>query len=128
MLLLPTAVLLDAARGPVRGLAVVQGVLAVSFALLGAFAVSFAVVAVARRMASRPLLPNEIGLGPLRRAALCRMCPLWAAAGLWRFVGEPLEAVSSAAWGAFGIALVIYGAAVVGSAVRLVLDFGKVPS
>ena len=96
--------------------------------MLASAAISFAAVAVVRRLARRPLFRMRTGLGPGRRAALCWMCATWALAALWRFFGDPLQAVSAAAWAAFGVALVVYGAAVVGSVLGKALDLRKVPS
>lgn len=128
VLLVPAVVLLDASRGPVRGFGAAQGLFAVVVTVLASAAISFAAVAVVRRLARRPLFPLQLGLGPVRRAALCWMCATWALAALWRFVGDPLEAVAAAAWAAFGVALVVYGAAAFGSVVGKALDLGKVPS
>lgn len=128
VLLAPAVVLLDASRGPVRGFAAAQGLFVLVVTVLASAAVSFAAVAVVRRLARRPLLSFGAGLGPVRRAALCWMCAMWALAALWRFVGDPLEAVSAAAWAAFGVALLVYGVAVFCSVMLNALDLRKVSS
>lgn len=128
VLLAPAVVLLDASRGPVRGFAAAQGLFALVVTVLASAAISFAAVAGVRRLARRPLFRMRTGLGPLRRAALCWICAMWALAALWRFFGDPLQAVSAAAWAAFGVALVIYTAAVCGSILSKALDLRKVSS
>lgn len=128
VLLAPAVILLDASRGPVRGFAAAQGLFVLVVSVLASAAISFAAVAGVRRLARRPRFRMRAGLGPVRRAALCWMCVMWALAALWRFSGAPFQAVSAAAWTAFGVALVVYTAAVCGSFLGRALDLRKVPS
>ena len=125
VLLAPAVVLLDASRGPVRGFAAAQGMFALVVTVLASAAISFAAVAVVWRLARRPLFRMRTGPGPVRRAALCWMCATWALAALWRFFGDPLQAVSAAAWAAFGVALVVYIAAAFGSVLGRALTLGR---
>lgn len=126
--LVPVTLVLDGARGPAPGLAVVEGLLALPSMLLGALALSFALVAAVRHLRTWPLRPHSRGFGAVRRAALCWMCALWAAAALWRFLDDPLARLASAAWLGFGIALLVYGVGVIGSVVGRILDLRKVSS
>jgi hypothetical protein len=133
VVLVPTTLLADAARGPVSDLGPFVALLASVVVVLSSAAVVFAVVAPARRLVrGEPLLSGPTIRGA-RRAALSAMCVLWAGAALWRFVPESRgwsAHISGFSWAGFGLALLVYlGCALVSGlrAVRLV-DNRKVSS
>jgi hypothetical protein len=121
VVLVPTTLLADAARGPVSGLGPFLGLLASVVALLSAAAVVLAVVALGRRLVGGAVVPRVPTLAAVRRAALSAMCVLWAGAALWRFVPESRgwsADISGISWGAFGISLLVYIGCVLVSGVR----------
>jgi hypothetical protein len=111
LVLVPTTMLADAARGPVSQLGPLLGLLASVVVLLSSASVVLAVVGVARRLVGGTVLSRVPTLVTVRRAALSAMCVLWAGAALWRFVPESRgwsAHISSVSWAAFGIALLVY--------------------
>ncbi len=128
VLLVPTSTMLDAAQGGATWLAPASVVLVPLLSILGCCALGFAAVAAGRFLLRRSARPGARGRGWLRRAAVCWMSPSWAAAGLWRFDAEPLEAVAALAWAGFGVAFLVYAVAIVGPLCARFLDLGKLPS
>jgi hypothetical protein len=133
VVLVPTTMLADAARGPVSELGPLAGLLASMVALLSSAAVVFAVVGLARRLVRGDVVPGSPTLATARRAALSAMCVLWAGAALWRFVPESRgwsAHVSGVSWAGFGLVLLVYVGCVLGSGVRALrsVDNRKIPS
>jgi hypothetical protein len=88
-------------------------------ALLAAAVVTMAFTGLVRRLADRrPLLGSGRPiLARVRRLAGVAACVAWALAALWRFVPGWGSRVSAAAWGAFGVCVVVW--AVLACAARL---------
>ena len=132
LLLVPTTLLADAARGPVSVLGPFLDVFASLVVLLSASAVGVAAVALVRRLLAGTLLFGRLTFADVRRAAVSAMCVLWAGAALWRFVPASegwAAGVSSISWIGFGLALLVYLGCVAISGLRgLVLDNRKVSS
>jgi hypothetical protein len=133
LLLVPTTMLADAARGPVASLGRFLDLFASAVVLLSATAVVLAAVALVRRLLRRNLQPSRLTFPDVRRAALSVMCVLWAVAALWRFVPASegwVAQVSSVAWGGFGLALAVYivCALISGLWSRRTIDNRKIPS
>jgi len=133
VLLVPTTLLADAARGPVSDLGPFLGLLASTVVLLSAAAVVLAAVALVRRLLRGDLLLARLTVPDVRRGALSAMCVLWAGAALWRFVpaSEGWAAqVSGISWIGFGLALVVYlgCAAISGLSAGRTVDNRKVSS
>ena len=133
VVLVPTTMLADAARGPVSQLGTLLGLLAAVVVLLSSVALALPVVALARRLVGGTVGLRGFTLATARRAALSAMCVLWAGAALWRFVPESRgwsAHISAVSWGAFGISLLVYLGCVLVSGLRglRTLDNRKVSS
>lgn len=133
VVLVPTTLLADAARGPVSDLGPFLGLLASLVVVFSSAAVVFAVVAPARRLARGEPLLSGLTVWGARRATLSAMCVLWAGAALWRFVPEARgwsAHVSGVSWAGFAVALLVYLGCVLVSALRAlrVVDNRKVSS
>jgi hypothetical protein len=133
VVLVPTTMLADAARGPVSDLGPFLNLLAALVVLFASTAVVVAGIAVVRRLVRRELRLARPGFADARRAALSAMCVLWAGAALWRFVpdsrGWPAH-LSEFSWAGFGLALVVYLGCALVSGLRALgaIDIRKVSS
>jgi hypothetical protein len=128
--LVPLGLVTDAGRSRVPQLADVAQVSGAAATALAAFAVGFGLVAAGRR-ARRPSArsqPRDSRVAAVRRSTLSCMSVLWALALLWRLAPGPLGDVSTFAWAAFGVALLVYAATVLIAGAQKVLDLGKVSS
>lgn len=127
-LLVPLAMATDGARNLAPTMSVPAMVLTPALILLSACTIGLGVVAVTHQLLHGPRRPTRVTPATVRRVSLSSMSVLWAVAAIWRFAPTPLASLSSAAWAGFGLALLMYAAALAISLLLWVVDFRKVPS